>query len=154
GGPLHLAAGKLPRLVLEAMAQADAVEQLGGAVPQLAAAAQPAEDRVADHLRHQHVLQRVELRQQMIELEDVTERLIAEQIALVGGQVIDATAIEIDSPLVWPIQRAEQVQERALAGAGGADDAEKFAACQLEIEPAQDWDLDGVLAIRLVQIDG
>ena len=59
GGPLHLAAGQLARLVLEPVAQADALEQLGGrggAARGAAAASSSTEWPII--CRHQHVLER------------------------------------------------------------------------------------------------
>src|SRR4051812_14564888 len=106
------------------MTEADAVQQFRRASAQLAAVPEPAEDRVADHLRHQNIVQRIEFRQQVIELEDEAEREVAQLIALLRRQLVDAAAFEMNHALVRPIERAEQVQERALAGAGLADDAE------------------------------
>ena len=82
GGPLHLAAGQLARLVLQAVAQADALEQRGRPLRSVAALAPASPDRVADHRRHQHVLERRELRQQVVELEDEAEGAVAQPVAL------------------------------------------------------------------------
>ena len=57
-------------------------------------------------------------------------------------------------PLVRLVERAEQVQQRALAGAGRADDAQELAVRDVEVEAVEHRHLDGVLAIGLVEIDG
>ena len=115
--------------------------------------AEPAENGLGDHLRHQHVFQGREFGQQVVELEDEAERLVAQLIAALRRQVVDASAVEEDFALVGPVEGAEQVQQRALAGAGGADDAEELARLDLQIEAAQHFRLDGVLAVGLVQLD-
>ena len=52
-------------------------------------------------------------------------------VALLGRQVVDAFAVEVNGALVGLVEGAEQVQQRALARAGGADDAEKLAGSDL-----------------------
>ena len=106
-----------------------------------------------DQRRGQHVLERRQLGQQVVELEDEAERLVADLIALLGPQVVDAALLEVDPTLVGPIERAEQVEHGALAGARVADDAEELTVAHVEIEAAQDLDLVGVLDVGLVQVD-
>ena len=89
----------------------------------------------------------------MVELEDEAERLIAQPIALLGGQIVDALGVEKNAALVGLVERAEQMQQRALAAAGTADDAEKLAGVHFEIHSGQHRHLDGVLAIGLVNVD-
>src|SRR5262245_490634 len=90
----------------------------------------------------------------MVELEDEAEGLVAQPVALLGGQVVDAVAFEKDGAVVGPIERADEVQERAFAGAGGADDAKELTVRDFEIEAAQHLDLVRVAAVRLLQSDG
>ena len=132
------------------MAEADAVEHLRRRVAQLARAWPSQPRRVRDHLRHQDVFEGGEFGQQVVELEDEAEGLVAQLVALAGRQVVDASAVEADAALVGPVEGAEQVQQRALAGAGGADDAEELAGADVQVDAAQDADDVGVAAIGLV----
>ena len=76
-GALHLAAGELPRAVLQPVAKADRVEQPAGPVAQLASAHPVAHHAVPDHRRGEHVLQRRELRQQVVRREDHADVAVA-----------------------------------------------------------------------------
>ena len=84
-----------------------------------------AEDAVADHDRGEDVFERRELRQQVIELKDHAEVLVAEHVAAARGEVVDAVAVEVDFAGVGRVERAEQVQQRALAAAALADDGDE-----------------------------
>ena len=139
--------------MMQTMAQADAIEQFYGLLLDGPALAEPAAYRQRDHLRHQHVFQRAQLRQQVVKLENKTERLISQEIALLGRQIIDAFAIQKNAAIIGLVERAEHVQQRAFAAAGAADDAEKLAGEHVEIQPGQHRHLDGVLAIGLVNAD-
>src|SRR5262245_41497134 len=88
----------------------------------------------------------------MIELEDESKRVDAQPVALGAGQVVDPPAIELNRPTVGLIERAEQVQERALARARSADDAQELAGLNVEVEPAQDRNDDLVAAVAFVEI--
>ena len=105
---------------------------------------------MGDHLRHEDVFEGGEFGQQVVELEDEAEGLVAQLVAAARRQVVDALAVEMDLALVGPVEDAEQVQQRALAGAGGADDAQELARMHLQVEAAQHFRLDGVLAVGLL----
>ena len=153
-GPLHLAAGQLARLVRQPVRQADAVEQFRRPVPQLAPLPHPAEHRVGDHHRHQHVFQGRQLRQQMVELEDEAEDAVTQPVALLGGQVVDALAVELDLALVGLVQRAEQVQQRALARARSCRRCSETRRRAPQVDALEHRGDDGVLAVSLVQPGG
>jgi len=80
--------------------------------------------RVQPHdLQRQHdVLQRRELGQQVIKLKDHAELLVAQRVARVRRQVIDAASVKRNLAFVRRVERAQQVQQRALARATLADD--------------------------------
>ena len=69
------------------------------------------------------------------------------------GQVVDAPAVEQDRAVVGRVERAEQVQQRALARPGRADDREELAVLDLEVDAAQHRDHVLALAVGLVQLD-
>src|SRR5262249_31326864 len=107
-----------------------------------------------DHQRHQHVLERAQFGQEVVELEDEAERAVAQGVAFGGGAVVDPLAGQADLALVWPIERAGQVQQPALCPAGAAEPAHELAFLHVEVDAAQNLDAVGVLPVRLVQIDG
>ena len=51
---------------------------------------------------------------------------------LVGGEAVDALAVVEDRPLVGPQETGHQVEDRALAGAVGADEAHHGAGRDVE----------------------
>src|SRR5690606_27727908 len=77
--------------------------------------------------RHGDVLERAELRQQMVELVDEPEHAVAEHAALALRQASDVLAVDLDQARRRSIEAAEQVQQRALARARSADDRHLLA---------------------------
>ena len=74
-----------------------------------------AEPRVLDHRAEHGVLQDVQLRQQMVELKHETELRIAQPAALAAVHARDVLAFVKDASAVRRIERAHQMQQRALA---------------------------------------
>ncbi len=107
----------------------------------------------ADHQRREHVFQRRQLGQQVIELEDHAELLVAQRVAPAARQVVDALAVEMDFAGVRPVERGQQVQQRALARPALTDDRQELAVAHLEVDAAQDRNLDLPFAIALFQFD-
>src|SRR5262249_36898090 len=105
-------------------------------------------------LGHEDVFQGGQLGEEVVELEDEAEGAVAEVVAAAGGDVVDAFAVQQDAAVVGVVEGAEQVQEGALAGAGGADDAEELAGPDGEVEAGEDGDLEFVLAVGLVEVAG
>src|SRR5688572_16454144 len=87
-----------------------------------------------DHQRHQHVLQRAQLGKQMIELKDHAELFISQAITVRGGQMVDPMAEEMHLAGCWCIERAEAMQQRALARAALSHDRQELTAAQLQID--------------------
>ncbi len=79
---LHLPARQLPRLVLQPVRQPDHLQQLRGDLPIRSSVTEELPHAPPDHHRHQHVLQRGQLGQEVVELEDHPQPVIAEPIAL------------------------------------------------------------------------
>jgi hypothetical protein len=86
--------------VVEAVSQPDPFQKLGRLGPDPPAARQVRPEAVADHQRHHHVLQRRELWEQVVELEDEAERFVAEFVTFDRRQIVNAPAIIMDGPLV------------------------------------------------------
>ena len=87
----------------------------------------------------------------MIKLKNEAECLIAQQIAALRRQIVDALVVKEDFAFIGPVEDAKQVQQRTLARTGGADDAQEFALLDLQIEAAQHLRFNGVLAVGLLQ---
>src|SRR5579884_2985263 len=78
--------------------------------------------RLAGNQRRQHdVLERSEVAEEMVELEDEAHLAVAErrQVVLAAGREIDAVEEELSRRRA--VERPEEVEERALAHAGGTD---------------------------------
>ena len=54
------------------------------------------------------------------------------------------SAVEADLALVGGVEGAQQVQQRALAGAALADDGQEFAAADAQAHPLQHRDFEQV----------
>src|SRR5436190_21072569 len=121
------------------MPQADHFKQLIGPLDMLALVPPVAEDAVANHDRCQHVFERRELRQQVIELKDHAEVLISEHIAVARNEMIDASASKMDFAGVWRVERAEEMQQRALAAPALPDHRHNATRANLKLDPLQDW---------------
>ena len=93
----------------------------------------------ADELRHHHVLERRELRQQMVELVDEAELLAADaRCARHRPWRRSAAPPTIDLAAVGLLEQARDVQQRRLAGAGRRDQRDDLARPDREIGAAQD----------------
>jgi hypothetical protein len=121
--PLTLSTGEDGGPSRASAREADLAEQLGG--PPLAFGT-----RSAPEHRHLDVLGRGEGRKQVRELEDEADRLGA----VCGGivEVFEAAPTDRDRPGVWPVERADQVQEGALARARGAGERDQLARVDRE----------------------
>jgi hypothetical protein len=63
----------------------------------------------------------------VVELEDETDRGVAEGGETRGIQRIEAFARDVHLARIRAIESAEEVEQRAFAGAAGADDCDGFA---------------------------
>src|SRR5207253_2966456 len=88
--------------------------------------------------REHHVLEDGELRQEEVELEDEAELVQAQLRAIVVVERADVDAVDEDLALRRAIERAEQVEERALAGAGETGQRDELTAPDGEIDPVKD----------------
>src|SRR5205807_7687339 len=125
-----------------AVAQSHPLQQLRSAAAQRASMPQPAHNGMRNHLRNEHVLQGVELGQEMIELKDETKRLVAQVVTPLGRQMVDALPFQTNPPFVRTVDRAQHVQERTLARSGCAHHAEKLTWFDLQVEALEHTNLD------------
>ena len=114
--PLLLAARQLGRPVVEARQRARAARAAPSALRLRLALAAP-----GDQLRHRHVLERGEVRQQVVELVDEADPLAAQAGALGIAQAVAGPPVDRDLAGAGPLQQAGDVQQRRLAGARRPD---------------------------------
>ncbi len=138
GDPLLLATRDLRGFLVGERAEADLLEQGARQV-----GLRPGGFAVADHQRHQHVLQHAERRDQVMELKHEADRLIAQLSARFVVAVACRLAEYIQLAGAGRIQQADQVQQSALAGAGRADQRGQLAAPKLQVDAVQHFGLQG-----------
>ena len=105
--------------------QADAGDRVGRQLPRLGIG--PGADIGADHdiVRDRHAQERAH------DLEGAADAGLAELVRLAAGHV---AAVEQNFAGAGPQESVEQVEQRGLAGAVGADDAEDLVSPQLEAD--------------------
>ena len=141
GDALALAAGELVGQVVEAVVEADELEQAAGArFDFLAREAFEVE-------REGHVLDAGERGEEVEELEDEADFVAAEAGEVVIGERGDGLAVDADFAGGGAVEAADQVEEGGLSGAGGADDGDHFAAGDVEVDGIEGDDLS--LAVEM-----
>ena len=96
--------------------------------------------------RDQDVLQDRALRQEVVRLEDEADLPVPHRGELLIVQGAQILPVESDRPAGGPVERADDVQQGALARTGGADDGEGFAPRDFErhiVEHSQSASLAG-----------
>jgi hypothetical protein len=131
GDALLLAARHLGRLVVETFGQAQTGQQFPCPL------ACVGERRGGDAHRQGHVVQRRELRQQVVELIDEAELGQAHARALALRQVGAVHPVDQDAAAVGMLQQAGGVQQRRLARTGWADQPDQFAGTDVEVHAPQ-----------------
>src|SRR5450755_1843787 len=121
--------------MIQAAAELDEFEQLAGAAIDLLAA-EPFQVQGQGHVLHAG-----ERGQEIEELEDETDFVAPETGERVVGEPGDGLAVDADLASGRAVQAADQIEERGLAGAGGADDGNHLAARDLEIDRFERGDL-------------
>ena len=131
GRALAFTAGEFTRPVCKTMPEADRLQTRGGTRERLATRA------AADQQRHRDVLQCAELGQQMVELVQEAERPVAQTGERALPHRVHPLSAQADLAGRRGIEPAEQVQQRALARTGTADDSDTLAGTHLEVDAAQ-----------------
>ncbi len=114
----------------------------------LGPAAGPALRLPADQQGHHHVFQCRELRQQMVKLEDEPQAPVAQLVAVLLAQRIVRPAVQDDLARGRRVERAQQVQQRALARPARPDDRHGLAAMHPEVDVIQHLDERPVAASK------
>jgi hypothetical protein len=136
GDPLLLPAGELIGVMMHPAAEADPQERLGRARAPLATAHAGVEQRQLD------VLERAGAGQQVEALEDEPERFVADLRELVGVEPRDVAPTQEKPASRRAVEAAEDVHQRALAGARRAHDRHELALVDLQVDAAQGLHLD------------
>src|SRR5215218_6776547 len=151
--PLLLAAGEAFGVLVELVAEADPLQQLGRLGACLLA-------RAAQHLLlgERHVFQRGLVREEVELLEDDSDPLADEvQFPALGagprpGPLADVMPFDEDLALLGRLEQVDAAQEGALARAAGAEDADDFAFGDVEVDAFQHLELAEALVDHL-QLD-
>jgi hypothetical protein len=115
----------------DAGGEPDLVEEGAGGGLHLAAAL------ALDEAGHHHVLEGVELGQEVVELEDEADRPVPERRQLGAGEPGQLVVAEADGAARWQVEGADAVEQRALAGAGGPDDGHHLALADGDVDPPE-----------------
>jgi hypothetical protein len=117
--------------MFESRAEADPLEQRTRLLPCFT-------DRCTAHEQRQcDVFECGKLGQQVVELIDEAEGLIAQRAARGVGQLIEPSPGDGHLATRRQVESAEQLQQRRLAGTGCTDDGDPLARRHHEIDPAQ-----------------
>ena len=146
GDALPFPAGQLGGPMLQPLAEADALQQLArerlelGRVP------------LTDQCGNEDVFQHGALRQEVMVLKDETDVPVAVvgEAAFAEGERI--LAVEPHGAGSRPVERAEDVQQRALARAGRPHDGEGVAALHLQADAAQHGQRAGARGIFFTEV--
>jgi hypothetical protein len=84
-----------------------------------------------------------EVGEQMVELEDQADAAVAHARQLPGAELLNLPPLEPDFARVRQVEGPEDVQERALARAGGAGDRQALPRQHGQVDRAQDLDAPG-----------
>src|SRR5712692_2690747 len=143
---LLLAARELARPMAQAIAEPDLGQRRARQLPRLLRGLSEEERR--DH----RVLERAHLAEQVVELEDEADLLppVTHKVRLAARE--EVLALPEDAARGRPVEGAEQVEERGLADAGGADEGDHLAGPDREACAAQDADDLGTRAVFLVEL--
>ena len=133
GAALALAAGELAGPVVHPLGEADAGEELLGTVHRLRAARGITRRECGD----EDILQHGALREQMMGLEDEANLPVARGREGEFVEGVEALAVEEEFAGVGQVERADEVEQGALAAAARPDDGDGLAARDFEREAAQ-----------------
>src|SRR5437773_2088761 len=114
----------------------------------------PGRERLAgDQARQHDVLERGEVAEQVVELEDEADFAVAEdgQFALRAREHVHA--VEEDPAPGRLVERPQEVEERRLADPGLADDGDPLARLDLQVEPGQDLHDGRAVQVALPELD-
>src|SRR3954468_18704145 len=115
------------------MAHAELIEHVRRALAQRGAVRSEPEPRILEHRREQRVLDDVELGQQVVELKDKSKLSIAQPTPLDAAELRDVGAVVDDGAGVGVVERAQDVQQRALARSAASLDGDELARANRKV---------------------
>ena len=127
-----------------AVGETDAVEPFGGGGEGLFVG------DAASQQGHGDVFERGELRQQVVELPDVTDVAVAVGGCLPGRQAGDVGVGAPNFAGGGAVERGEEVEQGTLAGTGFADDGDHFSGSHFERQIAKEIEADSIRAQRRI----
>jgi hypothetical protein len=133
GDALLLAPGELAWAPIRQLAQPEGGQDVAGVALGVAAAPVAA----AQDGEH-HVLQHREFGEQEVELEDVAQQARAQLGPAIVVEGADVDALEQHLAGAGAVEGAEEVEERTLAGAGGAGQRHEFAPAHPQVDALED----------------
>ena len=139
GDALAFAAGELAGAVVEAVGETDVGEERLGASTGGAAAAGVGIGEGGD----EDVFQHGALGQEMVRLKDEADLLVADARELEVVEAPEVFAVEEELAGGGAVEGADDVEERAFAAAGRADDGNAFAAREVERDALEHIDALG-----------
>ena len=107
-----------------------------------------------DQTRHHHVFQGVELRQEVVELEDEADRAVSQVRQAGAGQRGELLAGEADGAGAGDVERPHAVQKRGFPRAGRADDGDELPLVDREVDPFEHVELASHVLERLADVLG
>ena len=120
--------------MVEAVRQAHDVQRDGGALLALAAR------KVGQQQRQLDVFLGIQHRHQVVELEHQAYVARAPRGQAAVRQLVDSFAADLYGALAGPIETADQIEQRGLAGSRGAHQRQELAFRNLQIESAKHVD--------------
>ncbi len=143
---LALAAGELDGAMVEALAEADRVEQSLGTGAAFAASDTGERECDLDVLSRGQHLQEIE------GLEDETECVQSQRGAALEAERLGGAAADADFAVGRRVDQAEQMQQRRFAAAAGSGDRDEVALLDLDIDAAQGVDRLRADAVRAGEV--
>jgi len=135
GAALAFTAGQFVRQVVEAVREANRVQQLARAIVDLLL--RPA----AQMQRNGNILDRSEGRKEIEKLKNEADLIAAQTSELVVREAAEPRAVHFNLAGRRRIQAADEIQQRRLAGARGPDDGGHLAARNFEVDIVERRDL-------------
>ena len=131
GDALHLPAGQLVRLLVDVVAQPDLFEGLAGTLPPFGTG------YAGDRQRELHVRQNRLVRNQVVALEHEADRVVAVRIPVTVLVPFGGDPVDDQVAAVVPVQAADDVEQRGLAGTRWAQYRHEFAVAQVQADVIQ-----------------
>src|SRR5882762_7245596 len=145
GHALFLSAGELARVVIHALGKADDAERGLHVLAALGLG------EFCEKQGQLDVLKGGEHGDEVVHLKDEADMARAPLRELVAGHVRDFIAGHGDAAVRGDVEAAKQIEQRGLAGAAGAHEADEVAFVHVQIEALQDLDFFAAATVSFVQ---